>query len=111
MSEQIQKKVKAESTKKSQKETSAQEVARPDTSGVEGRIEKALGKVEVVFGAESTTLDLSGHKVQDVRDTLKHVLNIPNDAQARVNGNLVDGEYVLQANETLEFVKVAGQKG
>ncbi len=67
--------------------------------------------VEVVFGSESQTLKLSGHSVQDVRDTLKHVLNIPDDAQARVNGNLVNGDYALNEQDVLEFVKIAGQKG
>ena len=111
MAEQVQKKVKNTETKKTSTAAAAQDTGRPDTSATEQRIEKALGKVEVVYGAESTSLNLSGYKVQDVRDTLKHVLNIPNDAQARVNGNLVDGNYILQESDTLEFVKVAGQKG
>ena len=110
MAEQIQKKVKATESKKA-KENKASKQERPDVSSTQERIEKVLGKVDVVYGAESTSLELSGYKVQDVRDTLKHVLNIPNDAQARVNGNLVDGEYILQELDTLEFVKVAGQKG
>jgi hypothetical protein len=109
MAEQIQKKIKKDEQKK-QAET-VQDVSRPDTSAAEAKIEKALKDVEVLFGSESQTLQLSGHSVQDTRDTLKHVLNIPNDAQARVNGNLVDGSYILQENDTLEFVKVSGQKG
>lgn len=109
MAEQIQKKIKKDDQRK-QAEAALTE-SRPDTSAAEARIEKALKDVEVVFGSESQTLQLSGHSVQDTRDTLKHVLNIPNDAQARVNGNLVDGNYVLQENDTLEFVKVSGQKG
>jgi hypothetical protein len=109
MAEQIQKKIKKDDQRK-QAEAATME-SRPDTSAAEARIEKALKDVEVVFGSESQTLSLSGHSVQDTRDTLKHVLNIPNDAQARVNGNLVVGNYVLQENDTLEFVKVSGQKG
>lgn len=109
MAEQIQKKIKKDDQRKQAEVMTAD--SRPDTSAAEARIEKALKDVEVVFGSESQTLQLSGHSVQDTRDTLKHVLNIPNDAQARVNGNLVDGNYVLQENDTLEFVKVSGQKG
>jgi hypothetical protein len=109
MAKQMQKKIKKDDQRK-QAEV-AQEVSRPDTSAAEASIAKALKDVEVIYGSEAQTLQLSGHSVQDTRDTLKHVLNIPNDAQARVNGNLVDGNYILQESDTLEFVKVSGQKG
>ena len=110
MAKQVQKEVKKDEQVTKPVEN-AQEATRPDTSAAESKIEAALGNVEVVYGAEAQTLAISGHNVQDVRDYLKHVLNIPADAQARVNGNLVDGAYILQENDTLEFVKVAGQKG
>jgi len=111
MADQVQKKKvkKDEQAKKAPETTQSQ--TRPDTSSAETQIDRALGNVEVVYGAEAQILAISGHNVQDVRDYLKHVLNIPADAQARVNGNLVDGNYVLLENDTLEFVKVAGQKG
>ena len=83
----------------------------PDVSASKEKIDKALGNVEVLYGAEAQTLSISGHDVMTVRGELKHVLNIPEDAQARVNGELVDGDYTLQEHDTLEFVKVAGQKG
>jgi len=82
-----------------------------DTSAAQDKVNEALGSVEVMYGAESQELAIAGHTVSDVRSHLKHVLNIPADAQARVNGELKDGDYVLLENDTLEFVKVAGQKG
>lgn len=101
-------------------ETSTQASAANASGGVTGqanvqatqdKVAEALGSVEVMYGAESQELAIAGHTVADVRSHLKHVLNIPADAQARVNGELKDGDYVLQENDTLEFVKVAGQKG
>jgi len=106
--------------KQIQKEKPKQSVAKkpsgsagdmPDVSASKKKIDKVLGNVEVLYGAEAQTLSISGHNVMTVRGELKHVLNIPDDAQARVNGELVDGDYVLQEHDTLEFVKVAGQKG
>jgi molybdopterin converting factor small subunit len=84
---------------------------KADTTAAQNKATEALGSVEVMYGAESQELAIAGHTVGDVRSHLKHVLNIPADAQARVNGELKDGDYVLQENDTLEFVKVAGQKG
>jgi len=84
---------------------------KADTTAAQDKINEALGSVEVMYGAESQELAIAGHTVSDVRSHLKHVLNIPADAQARVNGELKDGDYVLLENDTLEFVKVAGQKG
>lgn len=110
MAKRVQKEVKKDEQVKKPVENT-QDVTRPDTSAAENKIEEVLGNVEVVHGAEAQTLAIAGHNVQDVRDYLKHVLNIPTDAQARVDGNLVDGDYILQADETLEFVKTSGQKG
>lgn len=69
-----------------------------------------MAGVEVVFGAEAQTVEAAGHTVADLRGNLKHVLNIPPHAQARVNGDLVDGEYVTQDGDTLEFIVVEGHK-
>lgn len=109
MAKQVQKNVKKNETKKTPEV--AAEQTRPDTSAAESKIDKVLGDVEVVYGPEAQTLPIAGHNVQDVRDYLKHILNIPSDAQARVNGQLVEGDHILQESEILEFVKVSGQKG
>ena len=110
MAKQVQKEKPKQSA--TQKKSSEEKVLhKPDISASKEKIDKALGNVEVLYGAEAQTLSISGHDVSTVRGELKHVLNIPDDAQARVNGELVDGNYILQEHDTLEFVKVAGQKG
>jgi hypothetical protein len=73
---------------------------------------EAIGQVKVVHGSADGTFDnLVGVKVSTVKASLVHAFNIPGEAQAFVNGETVNGDYVLQANDTLEFVKQAGVKG
>jgi antitoxin (DNA-binding transcriptional repressor) of toxin-antitoxin stability system len=106
MSEQIKKKRPA-----SQKNSTSQgqDTERPNVSDAKEKISEVLNAV--TYGAESMNVSAAGRTVGEIRQHMKHVLNIPEDAQSRVNGNLVDGDYVLQDNDTLEFVKVSGQKG
>lgn len=68
-----------------------------------------MNMIDVAFGSESVSFP-AGYRVVDIRDTLKHVLNIPPDAQPRVNGELVDWEERVDSG-TLEFVKAKGSKG
>jgi len=73
---------------------------------------EAIGQVKVVHGSADQTFDnLVGVKVNTVKASLVHAFNIPGEAQAFVNGETVNGDYVLQSNDTLEFVKQAGVKG
>lgn len=73
---------------------------------------EAIGQIKVVHGSADGTFDnLVGVKVSVVKASLVHAFNIPGEAQAFVNGETVNGDYVLQANDTLEFVKQAGVKG
>lgn len=51
-----------------------------------------------------------GTTVQDVRDTLKHVLNVPADARARVNGQEVGSGHIVSPTDVVEFVKERGRK-
>ena len=73
---------------------------------------EAVGQVKVVHGSADAIFDnLVGVKVDTVKASLIHAFNIPGEAQAFVNGETVNGDYTLQANDTLEFVKQAGVKG
>jgi len=73
---------------------------------------ESAGAVQVIHGANNQTFEnLANSTVGDVRDTLAEVFNIPNDAQALVNGENVGNNYRLKANDTLEFIKQAGVKG
>jgi hypothetical protein len=83
-----------------------QEAPQEDTGN------KSDTTVQVTYGANSTSFDnLAGNTVGDVRETLKQVFNIPNDAQPLVNGENVADRYRLKANDSLEFIKQAGVKG
>lgn len=81
----------------------------PNAMDVLEKLEAA--KVKVIHGANDGEFNLSGSKVQTVRASLVDAFNIPGDATAYVNGEQVDANYVLKANDTLEFVKQAGVKG
>ena len=73
---------------------------------------EAVGQVKVVHGSADGVFDnLIGVQVNTVKASLVHAFNIPGEAQAFVNGETVNGDYALQANDTLEFVKQAGVKG
>lgn len=73
---------------------------------------EAVGQVKVVHGSADGVFDnLIGVQVNTVKASLVHAFNIPGEAQAFVNGETVNGDYTLQANDTLEFVKQAGVKG
>lgn len=73
---------------------------------------ESIGKVKVVHGSADGTFDnLVGVTVDTVKASLVHAFNIPGEAAAFVNGEAVNGDYVLQANDALEFIKQAGVKG
>jgi len=73
---------------------------------------EAIGKVRVVHGSADGDFDnLVGVKVSTVKLSLVHAYNIPGESQAFVNGEAVNSDYALQANDTLEFIKQAGVKG
>ncbi len=69
-------------------------------------------RVDVVYMAEHQELDFPrGTAVGDIKDYLRHVLNIPRDSQARVDGKNVSRKHRLRKNCTLEFIKTDGRKG
>ncbi len=70
-----------------------------------------IGMVAVVHGIHRLTLPLAGRAVGGVRHTLAPVLNIGQEAMAVVNGAPVGEDYVLAADDHLEFVRLAGEKG
>jgi hypothetical protein len=77
------------------------------------KADQALGKVNVVYGAHDIDMDLAGFSVEEIQFSLRDVLNVDMDAQAYVDGNLVEnkGNFKLQSGQRLEFMKEAGQKG
>ena len=65
----------------------------------------------VISGVNNLSADLKGKSVAEVRAMLAQALNIDPESQAVVDGNDVAETYVLAADEELEFVKAAGDKG
>lgn len=69
-------------------------------------------KIKVVCGANTQDMDnLEGKTVAEVKQGLKEVLNIPDDAQAIISGDNVENNYSLRDGDVLEFVKPSGTKG
>ncbi len=68
--------------------------------------------VTVRHGVNTLTLEtLAGKSVAQVREEVGDLLNVPETAQVRVNGlPAVDGQSVPEG-ASVEFVKVAGEKG
>lgn len=61
---------------------------------------------------ESVELDFPlGTTLIDVRDTLRHVLNVPVDAVARINGQDVGGGHLVSPTDVVEFFRERGWKG
>jgi hypothetical protein len=67
--------------------------------------------VTVVCGANSNSYELEGKTVAEAREVLKEVLNIPEGSNAAISGDNVEGTYILQGNDVLEFAKKSGDKG
>ncbi len=67
--------------------------------------------VKVIYGVHSLEVNIAGRTVEEVRNALKQALNIGPRAIAVVDGQEVMESYILQAGETLEFVRMAGEKG
>ncbi|MBI3830134.1 MAG: hypothetical protein HY291_11490 [Planctomycetes bacterium] len=54
---------------------------------------------------------LSGKTIREVRDEVGDLLNVPESAQARINGTPAGEESVVPDGASVEFVKTAGEKG
>lgn len=71
----------------------------------------SAGLVKVSYGVHSLEAAIAGKAVGEVRQALKEPLNIDPRALALVNGRDVAASYVLKADDQLEFVRLAGEKG
>ena len=55
--------------------------------------------------------NIVGKTVAELREQVADILNVPDNAQVRVNGAPASDDTVIPENSTVEFVKVAGEKG
>lgn len=68
--------------------------------------------ISVKHGVNTLNVDtLSGRSVQEILDEVGPVLNIPIGSQARVNGQPAEMSASVSDGSSVEFVKVAGEKG
>ena len=68
--------------------------------------------VTVLYGIHRLfDLATGGKSVKELRQALRSALNIEDEASAVVNGKEVEESYILNSDDTLEFVRLAGSKG
>jgi len=66
--------------------------------------------VKVMCGANVQDVN-AGMTVGQIKDEFGEVLNLDDQAKTILNGQEVDDDYTVQENDSLEFVKPAGDKG
>lgn len=68
--------------------------------------------VTIRHGVNTISVDsAAGKTVGEVRAQVADILNVPENAQARVSGVQAEDSKELADGDTLEFVKTAGEKG
>ena len=68
--------------------------------------------VTVRHGVNQLTLNtLAGKTIAEVRSEVGSLLNVPASAQVRINSAIADDTDIVGENASVEFVKVAGEKG
>lgn len=71
-----------------------------------------LGTISVSCGANQmpvTSLE-PGATAGDVKERLGDILNIPHDAKIYVNGVEQGQDYMIQPNDSIEFIRPSGEK-
>jgi len=76
-----------------------------------GNAAQLSGPVKIIHGANDGIFNVGGASAASVRASLVDAFNIPDEAIAFVNGELVRHDFRVRANDTLEFVKQRGVKG
>lgn len=73
--------------------------------------DKCTTAITVSCGANSGKFPVVGKTIGAVAEFLREVLNVDRLADGLVNGKKVEGNYVLQSGDNLEFLKPSGRKG
>jgi hypothetical protein len=69
------------------------------------------GVANVRFGVYSQATPVAGKSIKEIRDQFSKLWGIPSDATAYKGKDKLDENYVIQANDNLEFHRRAGEKG
>lgn len=66
----------------------------------------------IVFnGVNKNTLNLAGKTAAQTALVCSELMNVDDESIMKVNGTEVTGDYVIQDDDMIEFVKEAGTKG
>ena len=77
--------------------------AQPNTGGD--------GTVHLTWGPLTENLDLAGMNVGEVYRLLRQPYRLAPEVRVNVNGSEADADTRLEAGDSLEFVRLAGEKG
>jgi len=69
------------------------------------------GIANVRFGVYSQSTPVVGKTVKEIREQFGKLWGIPSDATVYKGKDKMDDNYVVQANDNLEFHRRAGEKG
>jgi len=86
---------------------------KTDVDKLLAKADEALGKNRIVHGANEVVMDMSGHSIAAIQESLADDLNVRDaEIEAYVDGKIVnDKSKKLEKGQRLEFMKEAGQKG
>jgi hypothetical protein len=70
------------------------------------------GTVTVRYGVNKIEKEVfAGMDLDSIRIEVEEVLNVPDNAQARLNNAAASGDTQARAGDVVEFIKTAGEKG
>lgn len=95
--------------KKQEAPTGVPETPTPETSSTEEQA--GPGPVRVQWGSFARNFDLEGMTVQQAYQLVRPIYGMPGGINAYVNGDEARGDRLLRADDSLEFVRLAGEKG
>ena len=78
---------------------------------IENQNQEQGGVANLRYGPYSQASSIVGKTVKEVREQFAGKWGIPTDATAYRGKDKMDENYVIQANDNLEFHRRAGEKG
>ena len=72
---------------------------------------QAGGQAEIRWGVYQDVDNYAGMTVAQVREQLAGVWTIPADTQTFVGDRQVNNDYVIQPNDSVNFIRRSGEKG
>lgn len=73
--------------------------------------ERQSGVANLRYGVYSQPGNIAGKTVKEVRDQYSKIWGIPNDAVAYAGKDRLDEGAVIEAGQSIEFHRRAGEKG